>query len=838
MKKGLIKAGVLTGIFIIALFLFGKMMNQNQVDRTMEMKAASLPILILYDEGQPLNELHGYTQKMEITAMWDAILPISSRKEIPFVVKTYGQPIEEIQYEIRSRDGGRLISDGTITDFKEEDDQIQTGIPAQKLIEEMQEYQLVIKLKRQDELIYYYTRIEDEQDCHVEETVKFALEINEQTFSKSGDKLGSYWEPDVTGNNSSLHQINIHSSVAQAKWGNLECSRLSTPVPSVKEINSSYNIIMLEYVVTSTGNNGEMEYYNVKEVYRIRYTSERMYLLSFEREMNQIFYGENNPLYDTLIQLGIRSTEVDYLQNEMGTVTAFVQEGDLWSYNLTSNRLSEVFSFRGQEGIDARENWNKHGIRLISIDESGSLDYVVYGYMNRGEHEGKTGISVMRYDSLTNTNEELLFVSYNKPYSFLKAELGGLLYKSQQNSLYFILDGTVYRINLDTLETEELVKNLPNDSFAASKSNRYAAWVSAGNSQKAKEITVIDMEKGKIKTLTAKDGKSLRVLGFLQEDFVYGIADDIIPGGTEELEQSVPMYAIRIIEPGTLTQLKEYQKSGYYITSVEFNNGVMAMNRVVSSENGYAAAQPDSIVSRSLDIKDTGIVHTTVTEEKQTQVQLDLKTKCPEKRPLAIVAKLVVNEQEKQVALSSETARAGYLAYAHGEVMAKTTDVSEAIQSADENMGVVVDENLDYVWKRARKSIQAVFPVQSSEADMDGSSFEKCYSALLKSAGAEANVGELLRNGDTIQEIWDSLMPDKKLLEINGGSVEQMLYYVNCGIPVAAVKASGETAIFVGYDMLNVAVYEPVSGNTSYHPLTDMQEEYEKIGNKYYTYIQ
>ena len=52
-------------------------------------------------------------------------------------------------------------------------------------------------------------------------------------------------------------------------------------------------MIILNYVVTAKGESGELEYFNVEERYRIRYTSERMYLLNFERIMNQTFNGEN-----------------------------------------------------------------------------------------------------------------------------------------------------------------------------------------------------------------------------------------------------------------------------------------------------------------------------------------------------------------------------------------------------------------------------------------------------------------------------------------------------------------------------------------------------------------
>lgn len=107
--------------------------------------------------------------------------------------------------------------------------------------------------------------------------------------------------------------------------------------------------------------------------------------------MNQIFRGENDSFYDNSIQLGIRSGDIAYQSNENGSVVCFVQEGELWSYDENNDRLYQVFSFRGFEGIDDRENYDEHDIKIIDVDEAGSINFAVYGYMNRGEHEGEVG---------------------------------------------------------------------------------------------------------------------------------------------------------------------------------------------------------------------------------------------------------------------------------------------------------------------------------------------------------------------------------------------------------------------------------------------------------------
>ena len=265
MKKGLIKATVLTIIFVLTLVISGKITNKNQLDLTTEMEAATLPVIVLYNEDEQINELHGYKMQMNATGMRDTITPLSSSREVPLQIRTYGYRIDGISYEIRSIDGERLISDGNITSFKENDGQIRTSVPVQSLLEQSREYILTLKLRQDDTTCYYYTRIADARDCYVAESVKFAQQISDTTFSESSGELSTYWEPNASGDNSTLHKVTINSSLMQAGWADFKCDRLTMPIPSVKEMNSSYNVIVLNYVVTSNETNGELEYYNVEE---------------------------------------------------------------------------------------------------------------------------------------------------------------------------------------------------------------------------------------------------------------------------------------------------------------------------------------------------------------------------------------------------------------------------------------------------------------------------------------------------------------------------------------------------------------------------------------------
>ena len=64
MRKGTIKAAVLAAVFIGAVLIFGRFMNDTNEDLTTEMKEATLPVITMYQGDQELNELHGYVTEM------------------------------------------------------------------------------------------------------------------------------------------------------------------------------------------------------------------------------------------------------------------------------------------------------------------------------------------------------------------------------------------------------------------------------------------------------------------------------------------------------------------------------------------------------------------------------------------------------------------------------------------------------------------------------------------------------------------------------------------------------------------------------------------------------
>lgn len=837
MQKGTIKAIVLIVVFVVALEIFGHLTNHTNEDLTREMADATLPVISLYQDDMELGELHGYSTEMDAAYMRDGIIPIGDDRKLPITIQTYQTAVDAISYEIRSLDAERLIANADVTSYDEAKGKISAELTIQNLLTEGQEYLLIIQLGSGDSSIYYYTRIIESTDAHVQDCVEFVKDFNNKTFnSETVGSLATYMEK-TTEDNTNLHYVTLNSSLNQVGWGDFAGERLTDPIVSVKEITDTYNVIVLQYVVTSTGTGGEMEYYNVEEYYRVRYTSSRIYLLNFEREMNQIFRGENESIYQDYIELGIRSGDVEYAVNEAGTSVAFVQEGELWSYNVTENTLAKVFSFRGYEGIDNRENYGEHDIKIVDIDEAGSIDYIVYGYMNRGIHEGQVGMAVYHYDGLSNSNEEEVFIPSTRSYEIMKTELGQLMYVNEGGELFLMVNGTVYGIDLNTLEVRKVIEDLQDGSFAVSESNRYVAWRTEDEST----IHVMNLSNLKeVGKLTAGSGEIVKPLGFMQEDFVYGVAKeaDILEDAAGNV--TTPMYQIKIMDVSSDTPevLKTYEKSGYYVSDVTIDGYTMYLNRIQYNGTAFVEADRDMIMNREGE-GDAAVAVTTVTDEiKETLVHLTVQGTAKSKTLRLLTPKETVLLEDREVTIDEENTTNRYYVYVKGDVVLATDKIATAVITANDKYGVVIADNMEYVWKRARKTTQTAFSdIGTGETTSEGGSIAQCINAMLEKAGININVEALITSGETPKSILHNTMKDATVLDLSGCSVDEVLYYVSCGSPVFAMTDSDTAVLIVGYDASNISVYDPELGMTYRKTIDEADEWFGDAGKVFFTYL-
>ncbi len=840
MRKGMIKAIVLPVIFVLAVVIFSFMTNQTNEDLTTEMADATLPVVTLYEDGTAVNELYGYTGEMSAAYMRDTITPIPSDRMLPVTIQTYQTAVDKISYEIRSLDAKRLIANAEVNSYTENKGKISLRLPIQNLLEQDEEYLLVIELQSGDKSIYYYTRILEPVDAYVTQCVAFVKQFHEMTFDRENYSSLSTYTERTTGDNTTLQYVSLNSSVKQIGWADFDGKKLTEPVPAIKEITPTYNVIVLDYVVTRVGENGETEYYNVEEYYRVRYTSSRMYLLNFERTMDEIFRGENSNFSDRDILLGIRSDDVEYQTNEAGSVVAFVQEGELWSYNQAENTLAKVFSFRGYEGIDERENHGEHDIKIVSIDEAGSMEYIVYGYMNRGIHEGEVGIAVYHYDSLANTNEEQVFIPSPRSYEVMKSELGQLMYATDSGEFYIMVDGDIYGIDLNTLETKVLVEGLSDEAYAISESNRYMAWVDPSAVRGSDTLHLIDFVTEQVTDIKEGNTEYVKPLGFMKEDFIYGVAKAADVHVDAAGNTTFPMYQVKIMDTSSDQHdiLKTYEKAGYYVQGISMSGYTIYLNRVQNNGTAYVDASQDMIMNREGDSQKLVDIQTLSTEEKETQIRIHLAEERKKKTPKILTPKETILEEPREVSFEKETHTDRYYVYVKGKVVLTSDSIAEAVIAANDQMGVVIGDDQQYVWKRSRKSVQSsIQDLKPGEEDSGRGSVILAVNAMLGKEGIHISVGALVDQGETPKQILSDTLKDAVILDLTGCTVDEVLYYVSNGYPVFAMTGTNDAVLITGYDSNSVELYDPVSGTASRKTISEADELFGQAGSIFFTYL-
>ena len=837
MSKKVIKPIVLIVVFIAALITFCITTNKGNKDMTTKQADATLPVMSFNLDKIKINTLHGYTTEMDPTKMRDCVIPISDDRKLSLSISTYGMAVDRISYKIRSMDGKRLVADDEISSFSNKDNTIKADISMPNVMDENTEYLLVFTITSGQDNVYYYSRIMQTDGKAAAKVVEFAKKFHDETFIKDDKSFFTTYMETTTGDRNTLAHVDLTSTVSQITWGSMAAAQYTNPVIAIKEINDSYDVVTIDYVMSCVDGKGETEYYNVREYFRLRQTESRMYVLNYERTANQIFNSENSFISDSgSVMLGIRSSEAEYRANEAGSVICFVQEGDLYSYDINNGMIIKVFSFRDAEGIDERENWNHHDIKIVSVDEAGSIDFVVYGYMNRGTHEGEVGTGVYHYDGLAHTIDEEAFIPSKTSYEVLKAEMGKMLYLNEKNEFYLMMDDSLYRINLGSMSVKKVVEGLSTGSYCASESNRYFAWVDSANQYSSNTIKVMDLKSGKTFEVKKGDDQYLRPLGFIGEDFIYGQANaaDVVSDAAGNT--TFPMNGLIILDTSDQSELKTYTPSGGYVEKISVDGYTVTIDLIAQNNGVYAEIGQDTIMNREADSKQKIALDTSQSDTKLTVSAISI---AGGKKPDKLTAQMTINSHDTTVDLKFDDNTVHFYVYAKGDVIFASDNISDAIKQANDSMGVVIDSNQQYVWMRARKNaVNAFANIACNETDKDADSVVKSVSAMLTYNDVTVSVSELIVAGSSAVDVLKNNLPDKEILDLQGVSSEDIIFYISQGNPVFAMTGNTSAVLVTGYSSNGALyIYNPDNGATTSMSYEDADRMFYNGGLHFITYM-
>ncbi len=843
MKRAIIKGVFLGIIFALALMVLSTVMNQGNTDMTTEMGEATYPVVSMFADGHRVNSLHGYTDSMSSAYLRETLQPVENDRKVSVQIDTYGREIESIAFEVRSPDGERLVENTQVDEYELNEDTVNFQITLKDLIENDTEYMLIFLVTPQGaEPIRYYSRIIMSDSLHIQEKLDYILDFHERTFDKeAAAELTKYLESNAEGDNTTFHKVTIHSSFAQVTWGDLAVRKVTEPRILIKELAEQTGSFVMEYVV-SIKDGRETNYYRVKEYYRIRYTPERMYLLDYERGMEQIFNEDADVYINDKIVLGITGDQVTLHESDGGNVLAFTVADKLYSYNVTDNKLARLFSFYGnvEQLLDERSAYDRHDIQVLGVDETGNIAFLVYGYMNRGRHEGNVGVAVYGYNSMTNTVEERIYIPYDKSYELLKTDIEKLSYVNRSGIYYFMMDGAVYAVNLDTLSCQVVVSGLREGGYHVSDSNKMLVWQEGSDLYAASSLVLMNLNMQTQTRIDAGAGEYISVLGFMEEDLIYGLArkNDVIVNHAGIT--TFPMYQLRIqSDEGSV--LKTYQKENIFVVDSEIQENQINLSRVVFDEEsgGYDAVSDDQIMSTEEVKIGSNTIGYATTETYETICQIAVKNDIDSKSLLHLTPKEVLFEGSRAVetpGMSSTEPR--FYVYGKNGIEGIYVNPGKAVELAYRTAGVVVDDDGDYIWRReTRSSRNQIMAITEDSITESKGSLAVCLDTILRFEGISRNTQRLLNRGNTIFDILRNDLQEYTILDLSGCSLDAVLYYVNKDIPVLATLDDGNAVLIVGFNELNIVVMDPVEGTLEKRGMNDSTEWLNENGNQFIAYI-
>lgn len=835
MKRTIIRCCVCVVTFVAALIVSSMLLNRGNTDMTADMEPPRLPSVYVDAGGLRVNMMDGYLGEMEEEYMRGRLLPIGADRKISIGILTYGTQVDALAFEVRSADGTRLVEDTQVSAITEEDGVLKADIVLKDLIDEETEYCVIFKLTLEDEReVSYYMRVIQQESSGMQEKLDFVASFSEDTFDDAScAALAVYMETDSSEDNSTLSRVTIHSSLDQLGWGSLDVRRETEPVFTILDMTGQTASITVEYLVSYTRYERAVHAF-VKEVYRVRTGTERMYLLDYERTMSEYFSEDASSFVDEEVVLGIRDTDVEMAESEGGNIVAFAQNGVLYSLNVTENRIARLFSFHDTDSLDERAFPNDRNFKILQVDEAGNVVFMVYGYISSGRRQGYCGAQVYFYDGSANTVEELAFIPSGKSPEILKAQIDQLAYINGRYELYLFLNDQIFCVHLDSQTVDITAENLSMDSCSVSESNRMIAWQS-GERYASESLILMNLSTGERTEIAAGSGNYILPLGFMGEDIVYGIArqGDVAQDDTGAMV--FPMYQIRIQdESGEI--LMTYEKEGYYVTGCEMRGNQIILSRVERDVQGdFAAAEDDQIVSSQTEAQRTNTIITVPTEndDRLTEIQMRNGVKTGQLKVLTPGEVLYEGSRQVDIPPSQETVELYYVYDPDGEVTFAATP-GEAIERAAENAGSVTARGGFYIWRTERlHTSNQIMAIEGTAADEERSSLEVCLDVILTYEGVTRNTGYLMEQGKTVTEILQENLENVQVLDLTGCSLENILYYPDREIPVLALLEDGNAVLITGFNERNVVLMDPQTGRISWMGLNDASAWFEENGNMF-----
>ena len=830
--------------FIGALIFFNGRISMEKGSAVAELANPSYPVLEIGNDTSSYNLMAGYKEDIDLSLVRNQITLTNNKNAVILKLHDYDYDITAIQYTLFEKTPDKPTETGTLnqlTSNKKKNIKLGT-LTFKNTLSENKIYYLKFGVRLDNNTrINFYTKIQSGSGYHLDDYLAFVLKFHNNLFSKETmTENASYLEPSADTIDDNLESVNIHSGSEAISFGNMEVKQETKPRITLQEINNTYTVIQVSTILSTEVSEGVVRYYDLKETYKLRYTAERMYLLDYERTMDAYYNSSIIDSANNLLSLGIQNKKnISYVYADKGYKVCFAVQGQLWYYDYQSSDMYKIYSLSSENLPDIRNAASNHGIKLLSMDKKGNIFYLVYGYINRGRHEGMNGIQIMKYNAGTNCNEEISFLSTSLPYDSMKEDLEKFSYLNSKSVFYCILEGDLHEINLEKKSDKIVEAGLVNESLTASKDQSIIAIEKEQDIYKNKKIEMIDLESGKKQNFTCNFDKRIRAVGFLSNDFIYGEADAADVSKSRNGMINFPITKIHIVGIEGKT-IKEYQKSGRYIMDTEIKGSILEMTLGKRSGNKIQKTNTtDYIRYKEEEAEDAVTLTSKYTDTYWTQLYFKFPNYIYiQVVPDLLLTKIMVNEDDVTLKLSNSGEQVEqYYVYASGVQKAVYTNLTEAIARAYEERGNVIDSKENILWKCIYADYAQVAGMDNViKTGTDSTSLAGCLSMIAAVNGKEVTPGSINIKKDNIEELMKKYS-GHTTRNLTGCTVDEILYYVSQGSPVLAKISSSRYVIVMSYNATKIRYLDPVTGQSTAVSRTEVTNRLEKTGKVFYSYL-
>jgi len=791
----LIAAAVITFVLVISF---------EQDEETISiypMSESTLPVVYMLDGDTRYNQLYGYTGDVDGYAACENVTILPEDRRLGISIDKYNSSILGIAYEVRSLDGSNLYEDTVVNEYSDEGGSIRATLIVKNLLDKDKDYILKVKLRTANfDEVAFYTILRYDEAALITKKIGLVKEFSDYTFDKS--KMGTikkYIETDDSVLNNDYSYVNIHSSAEMFVYNDLDVVRTSEPVAFIEEIHGEDAIIWLTFNAKASFNGATSEF-TVKERYTMTESKTGMYLMDYERFLTEEYRIVGSVKSTSRIYTGIAYDKNNsVMRDEKEDLTVYSVNGNLYMYNIEDNILSTIFSFGKGERDNVREDNSAHNIKVLSVSKEGEVIFAIYGYMNNGLHEGKTGVSICRYKDEDKKCEEIKFISVPLPYSKMDDKVLELAYVNENKSVTVFILGDLFTIDTKSQENTVVIGDLKEGEYAVSEENMKISYV------RDNILRIYDVKSSKIDSITPAEDEIIKCVGYIGKDFIYGIAKKADIFYEVDGKEVVPMYKLFILDEN-LELIKEYGIENCYVTNTWVDGGRVNLERIRKLLDGsFVLETNDQIMNRTDNQNHQNrIVSTVATEERLT---------------------------ENVIKLDGTVSDARKVKYS----IVKTVSFNEDI---DENsVEVDCDDTQRYITKAYM--MYKCYPQSKAMEIPEDKGYEdellSCIDIILLKLGRNEDVLSRVMLGENMSDILND--NGICLIDLKERELEDILGFTKLGNFVLVKVDKNSYGLICGYNKTEVAVYLPSDDKVHYYSKEEFELMTAKCGDFYYTCV-